>query len=127
MISTTEFKTAVSDAGPFNVGWVKFSVKFEKSITQDGDECLGVTSFDDLKITVKDVKSVKTMRATLLHECWHALLSTFGVKHHDEDETVPLNFTNEYITEQCARASILAPALNPELWELLTNEEYYIE
>jgi hypothetical protein len=125
MISATEFKNRVRAAGDFNVGWVKFSVKFKSEVNHGGDDCLGLTSFDDLEIIVKDVKNVISMRLALLHECWHALLSTVGVKNPDEDETVPLGITNEFITEQCARASIIAPSFNPELWELLTNEEYY--
>lgn len=125
MISVTEFKNRARAAGHFNVGWVKFLIKFKSVVSHGGDDCLGLTSFDDLEIIVKETKNVLPMRMALLHECWHALLSTVGVKNPDEDETCPLAITNEFITEQCSRASIIATALNPELWDLLTNEEYY--
>lgn len=125
MISQADFKSGVLSAGYFDCGWVKFSIKFKSTLQYDGDNCQGLTHFDTFEIIIKDNKSVKALRMVLLHEIWHVLLSTMGVKDPDEDETKPLTYPNEYITEQCARSVVLAQRLNPELWSLLTDNKNY--
>ena len=123
MTRTKSLKQKIKDVGEVFYGWGTFSIKFEKKITLDGDECLGLTDFDKMAIVLDDTAEDKVLRPTLLHEIFHVIFSTMGLRANDEDATVDLTTTNEFVVESATRGLLLFRLLNPELWSVLFDEE----
>ena len=123
MTRTKSLKQKIKDVGEVFYGWGTFSIKFEKKIVMDGDECLGLTDFDKMLIVLDDTAEDKVLRPTLLHEIFHVIFSTMGLRANDEDATVDLTTTNEFVVESATRGLLLFRHLNPELWSVLFDEE----
>jgi len=120
---TKSFKQRVLDLESVEIGWGSFSLKFKRDIANSGDKCMGLTDFDKMEILVDDSATEQVQRLTLIHEIWHVIFSTMGVRADDEDNEVNLNITNEFIVESATRGLLLFKALNPELWDLLYEQE----
>jgi len=84
---------------------------------------MGLTDFDKMEILIDDTSSEQVQRLTLIHEIWHVIFSTMGVRADDEDNQVDLKITNEFIVESATRGLLLFKTLNPELWDLLYEQE----
>jgi hypothetical protein len=46
-----------------------------------------------------------------------------GLRANDEDATVDLTTTNEFVVESATRGLLLFQHLNPELWSVIFDEE----
>ena len=123
MTRTKSLKQKIKDIGEVSYGWGTFSIRFQKKITLHGDECLGLTDFDKMEIVLEDSSEDKVLRPTLLHEIWQIIFSTMGLRADDEDATVELKTTNEFVVESATRGLLLFQRLNPELWSVIFDEE----
>jgi len=123
MTTPAALKSKIKAIGSVDAGWGSFPICFRKNIKADNEDCLGYVDWDSCEIHLEDSIKEKALKETLLHEVIHVVLSTIGVKSEDEDVHSPLSFTNEYITEQLSRGLLLLYRLNPELWELIFNDE----
>lgn len=119
----SSLKARIKEIGVLDAGWSVFTILFKKSVKSENEECLGYVDWDTCEIHIEDSIKDILLKETLLHEVVHVLLSTIGVKAEDEDCHTPLSFTNEYITEQTARGLLLLHRLNPELWELIFDDQ----
>jgi hypothetical protein len=102
-----------------NAGWALFPIYFQPDLEVDGHECMGVTDFDSQTITIRSGMSESMTRQTLIHEMWHVIWSTMGLRTADEDAEAPLTTNQEFLVEQTTRGSLLYQHLNPRLWRLL--------
>ncbi len=120
---TKSFKQRVLELESVEIGWGSFSLKFKRDIANEGDKCMGLTDFDKMEILVDDSAPEQVQRLTLIHEIWHVIFSTMGLRANDEDATVDLTTTNEFVVESATRGLLLFRHLNPELWSVLFDEE----
>ena len=109
----------VNDIGVLNAGWALFPIYFKDSLEIEGEECLGVTDFDNQTITIRSNMSEAMIKQTLIHEMWHVIWSTMGLRTADEDPDAPITTNQEFLVEQTTRGSLLYQSLNPRLWRLL--------
>jgi len=89
----------------------------------EGEDCMGLTDFDKMEIVLDDTSEDKVLRPTLLHEIWHIIFSTMGLRANDEDATVELKTTNEFVVESATRGLLLFQHLNPEMWSVIFDEK----
>ena len=108
-------KSKIKEVGQVNAGWVVFDIVFVKDL----DECLGLVDFDKFELHIDDSVSEKILIPTLIHEIFHILFSTVGVRAVNEDTEEEIKITNEFIVEQATRGLLLLKRLNPELCEIL--------
>jgi hypothetical protein len=108
-----------NEIGVLNAGWALFPIYFKDELEIDGDECLGVTDFDNQTITIRANMSEAMIKQTLIHEMWHVIWSTMGLRTADEDPDAPITTNQEFLVEQTTRGSLLYQSLNPRLWRLL--------
>ena len=102
-----------------NAGWTIFPIFFEEDLEVDGEPCFGVTDFDTQTVTIRSNVSDEMMKQTLIHELWHVIWSTMGLRTDDEDPLAELRTNQEFLVEQTTRGSLLFQHLNPYLWKLL--------
>ena len=107
----------------FDVGWAKFEFKLVKDLLDDeGSKCFGLTDLDEFVISLEETMGEKVAHHTIIHECCHALVDTFGLAGPTVNEEDSLTSTNEFVTEATARAFLMFKNLNPLLWKQLFNE-----
>ena len=107
----------------FDVGWAQFEFKLVKGLVDDeGSKCFGLTDLDDFVISLEETMGEKVAHHTIIHECCHALVDTFGLAGPTINEEDSLTTTNEFVTEATARAFLMFRNLNPLLWKLLFDE-----
>ena len=123
MTRTKSLKQRIKDIGEVFYGWGTFSIRFQKKIQLSGDDCLGLTDFDKMEIVLDDSAEDKVLRPVLLHEIFHVIFSTMGLRANDEDATIELTTTNEFVVESATRGLLLFQHLNPDLWSVLFDEE----
>ena len=123
MTRTKSLKQKIKDIGYLHFGWAAFDITFKKDLSYMGDDCLGLTDFDKLEIILDDTAKDNVLRHTLLHEIFHVIFSTTGLRADDEDSTVELKTTNEFVVESATRGLLLFQHLNPELWSVIFDEE----
>ena len=123
MTRTKSLKQKIKDIGYLHFGWAAFDITFKKDLSYMGDDCLGLTDFDKLEIILDDTAKDHVLRPTLLHEIFHVIFSTTGLRADDEDSTVELKTTNEFVVESATRGLLLFQHLNPELWSVIFDEE----
>ena len=109
----------IEEIGVLKAGWTTFGIKFKKNIEYGGEACMGLTDFDSCEILLREINNDDVIRATMIHEMWHVIFSTMGVRADDEDAHTQLVRTNEFLVEQATRGSLLFKQLNPQLWKAL--------
>lgn len=102
-----------------NMGWAVFPISFQENLALDGDECFGVTDFDTQSVAIRSNISEDMLRQTLIHESWHIIWSTMGIRTADEDPDAEIRTNQEFLVEQTTRGILLFKQLNPELYRLL--------
>ena len=107
------------EAPRVNAGWTVFPIFFEEDLKVDGDDCFGVTDFDTQQITIRSNVDDNMIKQTLIHEMWHVIWSTMGLRDHNEDPYKELVTNQEFLVEQTTRGSLLFQHLNPVLWRIL--------
>lgn len=117
---SSNLKQQIEDLCPvINMGWAVFAVYFDDNLVVDGDECFGVTCFDTQTVTVRGNISEELLRQTMIHESWHIIWSTMGLRTPDEDPEAELRTNQEFLVEQTTRGILLFKQLNPTLYKLL--------
>ena len=104
-----------------NMGWATFPIIFEPDLTVDGEPCFGMTDFDLQEVRIDPDVAEHMLRQTLIHESWHIIWSTMGLRTHDEDAYADLTTNQEFLVEQTTRGLLLFQQLNPLLYRLLYN------
>tara|TARA_R110000782_G_scaffold135069_5_gene227490 strand:+ start:1515 stop:1880 length:366 start_codon:yes stop_codon:yes gene_type:complete len=112
-------KSKIKEVGQVDAGWAIFNIVFVKTLKSGSDECLGLVDFDKFELHIDDSISEKSLLPTLIHEIFHILFSTVGVRAVNEDTEEEIKITNEFIVEQATRGLLLLKRLNPELCEIL--------
>lgn len=104
-----------------DMGWTSFPISFVDKLEVDGDECFGVTDFDEQSVTISSNQTDALMAQTIIHETWHIIWSTMGLRTPEEDPYAELTTNQEFLVEQTTRGILLFRKLNPLLYRLLYN------
>ena len=104
------------------VGWTSFPISFVDNLEVDGDACFGVTDFDNQTVSINTEQSEEMMKQTIIHETWHIIWSTMGLRTHDEDAYAEITTNQEFLVEQTTRGLLLFRKLNPVLYRLLYHD-----
>lgn len=88
------------------------------NIEFDGEECFGYTSFLKCEIHINAAMDDGMYRETLLHEILHVILESCAM--HD-DEAIPSNLGNEFLTAMVSNNLWLSRCLNRDLFADLFN------
>ena len=112
-------KSKLKEVRQVDSGWAIFNIVFVKTLKSGSDECLGLVDFDKFELHIDDSVSEKILVPTFIHEIFHILFSTVGVRAVNEDTEEEIKITNEFIVEQATRGLLLLKRLNPELCEIL--------
>ena len=108
-----------------DVGWAQFSLILKKNLKdEEGSKCYGITDINKLTITLEEDMSESEAQHTIIHECCHAFMETFGLGGPDEGQFDKVESSNEMITESACRCFLLFRNLNYPLWKILF-EDYY--
>jgi len=108
-----------------DVGWAKFSFILKKNLKDEEDsKCYGITDFNKLTITLEENMSESEAHHTIIHECCHAFMETFGLGGPEEGHPDKVESSNEVVTESACRCFLLFRNLNYPLWKVLF-EDYY--
>ena len=101
------------------IGWATFPIRFEQDLTVEGDPCFALTDFDTQTVVIRSNQSDEMMIQTIIHETWHIIWSTMGMRTPDEDPYAELTTNQEFLVEQTTRGLLLFRRLNPLLYRLL--------
>ena len=108
----------------FYIGWAKFEFKLEAKLSDEGEDCYGITDFNLATITLESNMKDEVAHPTIIHEVCHVLMETQGLGGNEHDKEGSVLSTNEIITEACCRSMLIFKNFNPELWDLLFVEYY---
>lgn len=100
-----------------NVGNKKFKI-LQKSLSKDS--LYGCVEFQKNEIIVDPNQSLEDYKSTLLHEITHVGLDLFGL---GDDDEIPSQISNEYLTGVVSNMFVLFAALNPELFAFIISNE----
>ena len=104
------------------MGWASFPITFVDELKVEEEDCFGVTDFDTQTVTISSDMSSEMLRQTLIHESWHIIWSTMGLRTHDEDPFAEITTNQEFLVEQTTRGLLLFKKLNPVLYRLLYHD-----
>lgn len=94
-----------------NLPWIiETATQGSEKLKIDGNECLAVTIYPQMKIVINDRLERALMRQTLIHELTHAVIFSYG--HHVEyDEEAVCNFIGSHFEEIGKLANEILPKL----------------
>tara|TARA_R100000008_G_C3469893_1_gene108445 strand:- start:258 stop:602 length:345 start_codon:yes stop_codon:yes gene_type:complete len=100
-----------------NVGHKTYSI-IQKSLSKDN--LYGCVEFTKNSITIDPNQSLEDYKSTLLHEITHVGFDLFGL---GDDDEMPNQMGNEFLTSVTSNMFILLAALNPELFSFILSNE----
>jgi hypothetical protein len=100
-----------------NVGNKTFKI-LQKSLSKDN--LYGCVEFQRNEIIIDPNQSIEDYKSTLLHEITHVGLDLFGL---GDDDEIPSQVTNEYLTTVISNMFVLLASLNQELFSFIINDE----
>lgn len=103
----------------FDIGWKKYPIYIAPEL-MESEDTFGETDFNNNRIYLTDQVGAADLRNTLIHEILHVIYENCG---YEGDGKIITN--QEQLVTRTANALMLYSELNPELFEIMFNEELW--